>query len=108
MNCLKYAQAFPTSYEQAITDMRAATKAAIADKRYLLEIEFPTSGLDSVAGDGEGQNEMTYSLEYLRQFLVLFQASTRAERTRVFFPDKKVSAYAKHEDSTTADWSYEL
>jgi hypothetical protein len=70
--------------------MQGATTAAIADGRLLLEVDFPTAGLDSVAGDAEGQNEMTYSLEYLRRFLVLFQLSGTAATTRVFFPDKKV------------------
>lgn len=40
------------------------------------------------AGDGEGQNEMTYSLGYLRQFCRSFQQN--AASTRIFFPDKKV------------------
>ena len=55
-----------------------------------MEIEFPTAGLDSVAGDAEGQNEMTYSLEFLRKFLVMFQVEGTAATTRVFFPDKQV------------------
>ena len=70
--------------------MQAATQAAIKDGHMLLEIDFPPSGLDSVAGDGEGQNEMTRSLEYLRRFLIMFQVSSSAGKTRVFFPEKKV------------------
>lgn len=70
--------------------MQQATKAAIESGKNLLEVEFPTAGLDSVAGDAEGQNEMTYSLEFLRKFLVMFQLQGTASTTRVFFPDKQV------------------
>lgn len=80
----------PRSYEDAISAAQAATRAAIADGVRLLEVEFPTAGLDSVAGDAEGQNEMTYSLEFLRRYLVVFQLQDSAGTTRVFFPDKEV------------------
>lgn len=83
------AQALPRSYEEALAAAQQATKAAIADSVRLLEVEFPTAGLDSVAGDAEGQNEMTYSLEFLRRFLVVFQLQDTAGSTRVFFPDKQ-------------------
>eukprot|EP00892_Ulva_mutabilis_P000696 jgi/Ulvmu1/10627/UM066_0006.1 len=82
-------QALPRTYEEAIAAAQQATRAAVADGVQLLEIEFPTAGLDSVAGDAEGQNEMTYSLEFLRRFLVLFQLGDTAATTRVFFPDKQ-------------------
>ena len=60
------------------------------------QVEFPTAGLDSVAGDAEGQNEMTYSLEFLRRFLVAFQSGgSSAAATRVFFPDKQVRRAAE-------------
>jgi hypothetical protein len=39
-------------------------------------------------GDGEGGNEMTYSLGYLRQFCRIFQ--DQAASTRIYFPDQKV------------------
>jgi hypothetical protein len=42
------------------------------------------------SGDAEGCNEMTYSMGYLRQFCRSFQQNAAA--TRIFFPDKKVSA----------------
>jgi hypothetical protein len=83
-------QALPESYEEAIRGMQQATKAAVKDGHNLLEIEFPTAGLSSVAGDAEGQNEMTYSLEFLRKFLVMFQLEGTSATTRVFFPDKQV------------------
>ena len=40
------------------------------------------------AGDGEGANEMNFSLGFLRQYLRIFQ--DRAAATRIFFPDEKV------------------
>lgn len=83
-------QGLPADYDKAMVEMKKATHAAMADGHMLLEIEFPTAGLFSVAGDAEGQNEMTYSLEFLRQYLSLFQTGPGAQATRVFFPDKKV------------------
>ena len=84
----------PRSYEDAISAAQAATRAAVADGVRLLEVEFPTAGLDSVAGDAEGQNEMTYSLEFLRRYLVVFQLQDTAGTTRVFFPDKEARSAA--------------
>ena len=43
----------------------------------------------TAAGDGEGANEMSFSLGFLRQYLRIFQ--DRAASTRIFFPDDKVS-----------------
>jgi Domain of unknown function (DUF1995) len=100
-------QAFPANYDDALRDMQAATKAAIHDGKLLLEVEFPTSGLDSVAGDGEGQNEMTSSLEYLRRFLVMFQVGSGAATTRVFFPDKSVRAPCGHDREHARAWHIE-
>ncbi|KAL0371948.1 UNVERIFIED_CONTAM: hypothetical protein Scaly_0876400 [Sesamum calycinum] len=34
------------------------------------EIEFPTAGLDSVPGDGEGGIEMTGSMQLIREFVI--------------------------------------
>jgi hypothetical protein len=83
-------QGLPSSYEQAIADAQQATRDAIEAGVRLIEIEFPTAGLLSVAGDAEGQNEMTYSLEFLRKFLIMFQLKDQASSTRIFFPDKQV------------------
>jgi hypothetical protein len=83
-------QDLPADYDEAMVVMKAATQTAIADGGMLLEIEFPTAGLFSVAGDAEGQNEMTYSLEFLRQYLSMFQSGAGAQATRIFFPDKNV------------------
>lgn len=46
------------------------------------------------AGDADGCNEMTYSLEYLRKFLIMFQMQDTAQTTRVFFPDKAVRSHS--------------
>lgn len=56
------------------------------------QVEMPAAGLESVAGDGEGQGEMTRSLELLRRFLLLFQADGSAATTRVLFPDEQARA----------------
>lgn len=78
---------FPLDYPEAIKQARESTESALDDGFELLEVEFPTSCLDAVAGDAEGANEMTYSSEYLRSFSRLFL--DKADRTRIFFPDKK-------------------
>ena len=41
-----------------------------------------------LTGDGEGGNEMTYSLQFLRQYCRIFQGD--AAKTRIYFPDQKV------------------
>jgi len=78
---------FPLDYPEAIKQAQKSTEAALNDGFELVEVDFPTSSLDSVAGDAEGANEMTYSSEYLRSFSRSFL--DRAEKTRIFFPDKK-------------------
>ena len=94
-------QAFPRDYTQVISQAQAAVEAAIADGALLLEVEFPTAGLATVAGDAEGANEMTYSLGYLRKFCRMFQ--DRAAHTRIYFPDKKVRHYAFDTESCDAE-----
>jgi hypothetical protein len=54
-----------------------------------LQIEFPSAGLQAAQGDGDGQNEMNWSMGYLRQYLNAFQ--DQAAGIRVFFPDNIVS-----------------
>ncbi|GIL78471.1 hypothetical protein Vretimale_17031 [Volvox reticuliferus] len=76
---------FPVSYDQAMRQAQEAVKAALTDGAPLVEVEFPSTTLSSVSGDGEGQNEMNASMGFLRQFLGAFRS--RAATTRVFFPD---------------------
>lgn len=54
-------------------------------------MEFPSAGLTAAQGDGDGQNEMNWSMGYLRQYLNAFQ--DQADSIRVFFPDNIVSVY---------------
>ena len=47
-------QPFPQDYNQAVRQAQAAVQAALADGATLLEVEFPTASIASVAGDAEG------------------------------------------------------
>lgn len=78
---------FPRDYTDAIKQAQVATRAALEDKKQLLEVEFPVASLTSVQGDEEGANEMTISSQYLRKYARMFIDT--AENTRIFFPDKK-------------------
>ncbi|KDO37432.1 hypothetical protein CISIN_1g034975mg [Citrus sinensis] len=53
------------------------------DGRKLMEIKFPTAGLDSVPGDGEGGIEMTGSMRLIREFFDLFVTPEKVTRTRI-------------------------
>lgn len=37
------------------------------------QVEFPSAGLTAAQGDGDGQNEMNWSMGYLRQYLNAWQ-----------------------------------
>jgi len=80
---------FPCNYRQVIQQSQTATQAALDDGKKLIEIEFPTLGLDSVPGDSEGVNEMNESATLLRQFCTLFERTGCAAGVRVYFPDEK-------------------
>lgn len=60
-----------------------------------------------ILGDGDGQNEMNWSMNYLRKFLNSFQEE--ASSIRVFFPDNTVSGISSTQhhqsDSTPAQTS---
>lgn len=49
-------QQIPTSYDAAIRQCQESVKAALADGKQLLEVEFPTNGLTSVSGKNEPHN----------------------------------------------------
>lgn len=85
----------PETYEQLISQVQAATEAALNDGKKLLEIEFPTAGLDSVPGDAEGGIEMTDSMRYMKDFCRLFTKSRDGASIRIFFPDSSEVAEAK-------------
>eukprot|EP00878_Enallax_costatus_P006467 GHUV01006779.1.p1 GENE.GHUV01006779.1~~GHUV01006779.1.p1 ORF type:complete len:312 (+),score=85.97 GHUV01006779.1:437-1372(+) len=90
--------AFPSEYDTAIRQMQLATKAALADGHKLLEVEFPTAGLAAAQGDGDGQNEMNWSMSYLKNYLNGFQEDASA--IRVFFPDNMELAVARSGQSS--------
>jgi hypothetical protein len=53
---------FPSEYPQAIRQAQSATKQALTDGCKLIEVEFPTASLSSVAGDAEGKVSFFSSL----------------------------------------------
>lgn len=78
---------FPSDYDEVLDQAKDATKAALNDGKKLLEVEFPTAGLESVSGDAEGGIEMTSSMILVRDFCNNFLTSEQYARTRIFFPD---------------------
>lgn len=86
---------FPSDYSELLEQAKEATKIALKDKRQLMEIEFPTAGLESVPGDGEGGIEMTGSIQLIREFCDLFIIPEKATRTRIFFPEAKEVEFAR-------------
>ena len=62
-----------------------------------MEVEFPVSGLDSVAGDGEGCAEMSASSGYLSAVLseLMRRGNDKPTKTRVLFPDKNELLFQK-------------
>jgi hypothetical protein len=57
------------------------------------QVEFPSAGLTAAQGDGDGQNEMNWSMGYLRQYLNAW--SDQAAGIRVYFPDNVELAVAR-------------
>jgi len=84
---------FPSNYDQAIRQAQESVKAALADGNKLLEVEFPSTSLASVQGDGEGMNEMNASMGFLRQLLSAFR--DQAPGIRIFWPDQTELAVAR-------------
>ncbi|KAJ9556485.1 hypothetical protein OSB04_011099 [Centaurea solstitialis] len=74
---------FPGDYEELLDQAKEATQAALKDGIQLMEIEFPTAGLDSVPGDGEGGIEMTGSMQLIREFCDLLIVPEKSTRTRI-------------------------
>ncbi|KAM7251888.1 hypothetical protein ACFE04_023771 [Oxalis oulophora] len=86
---------FPTDYSDLIQQAKTATELALKDNKQLMEIEFPTAGLQSVPGDGEGGNEMTDSMVLIREFCDCFIRAEKATRTRIFFPEANEVEFAR-------------
>ncbi|KAL5670659.1 hypothetical protein ACJX0J_022880, partial [Zea mays] len=86
---------FPSDYTELLTQAKEAAESAFKDGKQLLEIEFPTAGLQTVPGDGEGGNEMTGSMLLIREFCDRFVPAEKATRTRVFFPEANEVSFAR-------------
>ncbi|XP_051129361.1 uncharacterized protein LOC127250233 isoform X2 [Andrographis paniculata] len=86
---------FPTDYTQLLQQAREATQSALKDNKQLMEIEFPTAGLESVPGDGEGGIEMTGSMQMLREFCDLAITQEKATKTRIFLPEANEVEFAR-------------
>lgn len=87
---------FPMDYTQLLQQAKEATQLAVKDDKQLMEIEFPTAGLESVPGDGEGGIEMTGSVELLREFCDLVVSPDQTAKTRVFFPEANEVTFARN------------
>ncbi|KAH7863101.1 hypothetical protein Vadar_013363 [Vaccinium darrowii] len=86
---------FPKDYLELLEQAKEATELALKDNKQLMEIEFPTAGLESVPGDGEGGIEMTGSMQLIREFCDLFIIPEKATRTRIFFPEANEVKFAR-------------
>ncbi|KAF8380798.1 hypothetical protein HHK36_028292 [Tetracentron sinense] len=86
---------FPNDYSELLDQAKEATELALKDKKQLMEIEFPTAGLESVPGDGEGGIEMTGSMQLIREFCDRFIIPEKATRTRIFFPEASEVEFAR-------------
>ncbi|XP_022756580.1 protein LOW PSII ACCUMULATION 3, chloroplastic [Durio zibethinus] len=86
---------FPNDYFDLLKQAKKATELALKDGKQLMEIEFPTAGLQSVPGDGEGGNEMTESMQLIREFCDILVTPEKATRTRIFFPEANEVKFAR-------------
>ncbi|GMH42564.1 hypothetical protein BSKO_10483 [Bryopsis sp. KO-2023] len=87
-------EVFPRDYDDLVRQAQDAVQTCVEDGNTLLEVEFPTASLHSVPGDGEGANEMSWSMDYLRRFCRMYENQGQAENVRIFFPDQKELALA--------------
>ncbi|XP_057966513.1 protein LPA3 isoform X2 [Malania oleifera] len=92
---LNYDVPFPSDYSELLEQAKKATELALKDKKQLMEIEFPTAGLQSVPGDGEGGIEMTGSMQLIREFCDRLVNPEKAPRTRIFFPEANEVKFAR-------------
>ncbi|XVE65383.1 hypothetical protein DITRI_Ditri07aG0176300 [Diplodiscus trichospermus] len=92
---VEYDPPFPNDYFELLKQAKTATELALKDGKQLMEIEFPTAGLESVPGDGEGGNEMTGSMQLIREFCDILVIPEKATRTRIFFPEANEVKFAR-------------
>ncbi|KAK9177894.1 hypothetical protein WN943_027084 [Citrus x changshan-huyou] len=85
---------FPSDYSELLDQAKMAAELAVKDGRKLMEIEFPTAGLDSVPGDGEGGIEMTGSMRLICEFCDLFVTPEKVTRTRIIWSSVEKDAKA--------------
>lgn len=97
---------FPKDYTELLQQAKEATELALKDNRQLMEIEFPTAGLGSVPGDGEGGTEMTGSMQLIREFCDLLVIPEKVTKTRIFFPEASEVKFARQ--STFGGASFKL
>ncbi|XP_028754659.1 protein LOW PSII ACCUMULATION 3, chloroplastic [Neltuma alba] len=97
---------FPNDYTELLEQARVAAELAMKNNKQLMEIEFPTAGLQSVPGDGEGGIEMTESMQLIREFCDRFISPEKASRTRIFFPEASEVKFARQ--SVFAGASFKL
>ncbi|KDP39758.1 hypothetical protein JCGZ_02778 [Jatropha curcas] len=86
---------FPNDYQELLRQAKKASNLAMENNKQLMEIEFPTAGLESVPGDGEGGIEMTESMQFIREFCDQFVIPEKVTRTRVFFPEANEVKFAR-------------
>ncbi|KAJ3684680.1 hypothetical protein LUZ61_013844 [Rhynchospora tenuis] len=86
---------FPSDYDQLLFQAKVATELALKDGKKLLEIEFPTTSLESVPGDGEGGNEMTESMLLIRGYCDRLIPPEKSTKTRIFFPEANEVGFAR-------------
>ncbi|XP_078152429.1 LOW PSII ACCUMULATION protein (DUF1995) [Carex rostrata] len=86
---------FPSDYDQLLFQAKTATDMALKDGKKLLEIEFPTTSLESVPGDGEGGNEMTESMLLTRGYCDRLIPPEKCTKTRIFFPEANEVGFAR-------------
>ncbi|XP_057770046.1 protein LPA3 [Salvia miltiorrhiza] len=94
-NPMEFETPFPSDYDELLKQAKEATELALQSNKQLMEIEFPTSGLDSVPGDGEGGIEMTGSLQLIREYCDLLISPQKTTKTRVFLPEANEVAFAR-------------
>ncbi|KAL2234620.1 UNVERIFIED_CONTAM: hypothetical protein Sindi_1194200 [Sesamum indicum] len=93
--CYKVSVQSSTQLNSSLALAKEATELAIKNDKQLMEIEFPTAGLDSVPGDGEGGIEMTGSMQLIREFCDLVISPEKYTRTRIFFPEASEVTFAR-------------
>ncbi|EPS70367.1 hypothetical protein M569_04395, partial [Genlisea aurea] len=86
---------FPRDYAELLRQAAEATESALKDGVQLMEVEFPTAGLESVPGDGEGGIEMTQSMQLIREFCHLLIPPEKTTRTRIFLPEANEVSLAR-------------